>query len=212
MVLVYWIYHCVSFFPSFYLPLFLSFFFSVPYQWLLGYLHPSCSSSPSNFIVSFSNPVSRVWTLFACTIDRDGVSEHLCRFLIVSIRPLSARFAIVCHTYLRILLYIYIGWNSRLKLLFIPNLIILSSLSLSFAFSISLHTYLYPTSTSTCLTLLSNKMANQCSGHSFAIVQATNGNILTWRCSDCNSGPFVAIWRCKICGHCRCNSCHTAKA
>ena len=82
-------------------------FFSVPYQWLLGYLHPSCSSSPSNFIVSFSNPVSRVWTLFACTIDRDGVSEHLCRFLIVSIRPLSARFAIVCHTYLRILPYIY---------------------------------------------------------------------------------------------------------
>ncbi|KAI9930188.1 hypothetical protein ASPWEDRAFT_167856 [Aspergillus wentii DTO 134E9] len=41
-------------------------------------------------------------------------------------------------------------------------------------------------------------MANQCSGHVFAIVQATNGNILTWRCSDCNSGPFVAIWRCKI--------------
>lgn len=56
------------------------------------------------------------------------------------------------------------------------------------------------------------KMANQCSGHVFAIVQATNGNILTWRCSDCNSGPFVAIWRCKICGHCRCNACHTAKA
>lgn len=55
-------------------------------------------------------------------------------------------------------------------------------------------------------------MANQCSGHSFSIVQATNGNILTWRCSDCNSGPFVAIWRCKICGHCRCNACHTAKA
>ncbi|OJJ07084.1 hypothetical protein ASPVEDRAFT_356296 [Aspergillus versicolor CBS 583.65] len=55
-------------------------------------------------------------------------------------------------------------------------------------------------------------MANQCSGHVFAIVQATNGNILTWRCSDCNSGPFVAIWRCKICGHCRCNACHTAKA
>ncbi|CRG89018.1 hypothetical protein PISL3812_06053 [Talaromyces islandicus] len=38
-------------------------------------------------------------------------------------------------------------------------------------------------------------MANQCSGHVFAIVQGTNGNILTWRCSDCNSGPFVAIWR-----------------
>ncbi|KAJ5293494.1 UDP-glucose 6-dehydrogenase [Penicillium atrosanguineum] len=55
-------------------------------------------------------------------------------------------------------------------------------------------------------------MANQCSGHVFAIVQATNGNILTWRCSDCNSGPFVAIWRCKICGHCRCNACHNAKA
>lgn len=55
------------------------------------------------------------------------------------------------------------------------------------------------------------KMANQCSGHVFAIVQATNGNILTWRCSDCNSGPFVAIWRCKICGHCRCNACHTNK-
>ncbi|QKX59826.1 uncharacterized protein TRUGW13939_06968 [Talaromyces rugulosus] len=44
-------------------------------------------------------------------------------------------------------------------------------------------------------------MANQCSGHVFAIVQGTNGNILTWRCSDCNSGPFVAIWRCKICGY-----------
>lgn len=55
-------------------------------------------------------------------------------------------------------------------------------------------------------------MANQCSGHVFAIVQATNGNILTWRCSDCTSGPFVAIWRCKICGHCRCNACHSAKA
>ncbi|CAG8025942.1 unnamed protein product [Penicillium nalgiovense] len=55
------------------------------------------------------------------------------------------------------------------------------------------------------------KMANQCSGHVFAIVQATNGNILTWRCSDCNSGPFVAIWRCKICGHCRCNVCHANK-
>lgn len=55
------------------------------------------------------------------------------------------------------------------------------------------------------------KMANQCSGHVFAIVQATNGNILTWRCSDCNSGPFVAIWRCKACGHCRCNACHNAK-
>ncbi|PWY62623.1 hypothetical protein BO83DRAFT_186080 [Aspergillus eucalypticola CBS 122712] len=26
-------------------------------------------------------------------------------------------------------------------------------------------------------------MANQCSGHVFVIVQATNGNILTWRCS-----------------------------
>ncbi|RAH63073.1 hypothetical protein BO85DRAFT_17258 [Aspergillus piperis CBS 112811] len=44
-------------------------------------------------------------------------------------------------------------------------------------------------------------MANQCSGHVFVIVQATNGNILTWRCSDCNSGPFVAIWRCKIFTH-----------
>ncbi|KAL4940129.1 hypothetical protein BDV06DRAFT_24957 [Aspergillus oleicola] len=55
-------------------------------------------------------------------------------------------------------------------------------------------------------------MANQCSGHVFAIVQATNGNILTWRCSDCNNGPYVAIWRCKICGHCRCPACHTAKA
>ncbi|CAG8038679.1 unnamed protein product [Penicillium salamii] len=54
-------------------------------------------------------------------------------------------------------------------------------------------------------------MANQCSGHVFAIVQATNGNILTWRCSDCNSGPFVAIWRCKACGHCRCNACHNTK-
>ena len=30
-------------------------------------------------------------------------------------------------------------------------------------------------------------MANQCSGHVFAIVQATNGNILTWRCSDCSA-------------------------
>ncbi|KAI2824471.1 hypothetical protein CBS63078_10483 [Aspergillus niger] len=38
-----------------------------------------------------------------------------------------------------------------------------------------------------------DEMANQCSGHVFVIVQATNGNILTWRCSDCNSGPLRGI-------------------
>ncbi|KAF7627851.1 hypothetical protein AFLA_003220 [Aspergillus flavus NRRL3357] len=54
------------------------------------------------------------------------------------------------------------------------------------------------TPTLTLRDLLRITMANQCPGHVFAIVQATNGNILTWRCSDCTSGPFVAIWRCKI--------------
>ncbi|BCR91083.1 uncharacterized protein ACHE_60969A [Aspergillus chevalieri] len=55
-------------------------------------------------------------------------------------------------------------------------------------------------------------MANQCSGHSFAITQASNGNILTWHCHDCTGGPFTAVWLCKICGYVRCHSCHQSKS
>src|SRR5699024_7037540 len=55
-------------------------------------------------------------------------------------------------------------------------------------------------------------MANQCSGHSFAITQASNGNILTWHCHDCTGGPFTAVWICKICGYVRCHSCHQSKS
>ncbi|KAL1995951.1 hypothetical protein VTN49DRAFT_817 [Thermomyces lanuginosus] len=43
-------------------------------------------------------------------------------------------------------------------------------------------------------------MANPSCSHEFKTVQATNGNILVWRCTDCNSGPFVAIWQCVLCG------------
>lgn len=144
MVLVYWIYHCVSFSPSFYLPLFLSFFPSPTNGYSAICIHrvlPPHQTSSFLFLTLFpgSGPSLHV-QLTGTGFPNTCVASNCIYSSIVS--PVRDSLP-----YLPPYTPIYIGWNSRLKLLFIPNLIILSSLSLSFAFSISLHTYLYPTST-----------------------------------------------------------------